>query len=97
MILCPTRRDRPSPPEEATLTLIPIASFLAGALLSLLLPTLLLIALTVWYMLFLRRAPDPALNPARTDAEIAPAAADLPDEAGVVDGTAGGGHPAPQA
>jgi hypothetical protein len=38
--------------------LVPIASFLAGALLSLLLPVLLLIALTVWYAMFLRRVPE---------------------------------------
>jgi hypothetical protein len=38
--------------------LIPIADFLAGSLLSLLLPVLLLIALVVWYMMFLRRVPD---------------------------------------
>jgi hypothetical protein len=37
---------------------MPIASFLAGALLSLLLPALLLIALTVWYTMFLRRVPE---------------------------------------
>jgi hypothetical protein len=42
------------------LTIVPIAAFLAGSLLSLLLPTLLLIALVVWYYRFLRRAPDPA-------------------------------------
>jgi len=35
------------------------ASFLAGSLLTLLLPTFLLIALVVWYMLFLRRVPEP--------------------------------------
>lgn len=40
------------------MTLVPIASFLAGSLLSLLLPTLLLIALVVWYLGFLRRVPD---------------------------------------
>jgi hypothetical protein len=38
--------------------LIPIASFLAGSLLSLLLPVLLLIALSVWYVAFIRRVPD---------------------------------------
>jgi hypothetical protein len=37
---------------------MPIASFLAGSLLSLLLPALLLIALTVWYLMFLRRVPE---------------------------------------
>jgi hypothetical protein len=37
-----------------------IASFLAGSLLSLLIPILLLIALVVWYLMFLRRVPEPA-------------------------------------
>jgi hypothetical protein len=40
--------------------MIPIATFTAGALLSLLLPVLLLIALVVWYLLFLRRVPEPS-------------------------------------
>ncbi|HUE27979.1 MAG TPA: hypothetical protein VMP89_14485 [Solirubrobacteraceae bacterium] len=39
---------------------IPIASFLAGSLLSLLLPVILLIALVVWYVRFLGRASEPA-------------------------------------
>ena len=38
--------------------MIPIASFLAGSLLSLLLPALLLIALVVWYLKFVRRVPE---------------------------------------
>ena len=38
--------------------MVPIAAFLAGALLSLLLPVLLLIALAVWYLMFLRRVPE---------------------------------------
>ncbi len=38
--------------------LLPIAAFLAGALLTLLLPVALLIALTVWYMMFVRRVPE---------------------------------------
>ena len=42
------------------MTLMPIASFLAGSLLSLLLPVLLLVALVVWYLMFIRRVPDPA-------------------------------------
>jgi hypothetical protein len=45
---------------------VPIASFLAGSVLSLLLPTLLLIALVVWYLSFFRRVPDtpePAPSP----------------------------------
>jgi K+ transporter len=37
---------------------LPEATFLEGALLSLLLPTLLLIALTVWYVMFVRRVPE---------------------------------------
>jgi hypothetical protein len=42
------------------LPLVPIAAFLAGALLSLLLPALMLTALVVWYAVFIRRAPGPA-------------------------------------
>jgi hypothetical protein len=38
-------------------TLIP-ATFLAGSLLTLLLPVGLLIALTVWYVMFVRRVPE---------------------------------------
>jgi hypothetical protein len=38
--------------------MVPIAAFLAGSLLSLLLPTLLLIALVVWYWMFIRRVPE---------------------------------------
>jgi hypothetical protein len=41
------------------LPLVPIATFLAGSLLSLLLPVLLLIALVVWYWVFIRRVPEP--------------------------------------
>ena len=36
---------------------MPIASFLAGSLLTLLLPTLMLTALVVWYIRFVRRVP----------------------------------------
>ena len=50
---------------------VAIAAFLAGALLSLLLPTLLLTALAVWYTWFVRRAPGP---PDRADAPAASAA-----------------------
>jgi hypothetical protein len=39
-------------------TFIPFADFLAGALLSLLLPVTLLIALVVWYVMFIRRVPE---------------------------------------
>jgi len=38
---------------------VPLATFLAGSLLSLLLPVLLLIALVVWYVRFIGRAPGP--------------------------------------
>ena len=42
------------------MTVIPIAAFLAGALLTLLLPIGLLISLAVWYLRFvLRRVPGP--------------------------------------
>ena len=49
--------------------LVPIAVFLAGALLSLLLPTLLLIALVVWYWKFSTRVPATSV----TDIPPAPA------------------------
>jgi hypothetical protein len=39
---------------------IPTATFLAGALLSLLLPVGLLIALATWYVMFIRRLPETA-------------------------------------
>ena len=38
--------------------LVPIATFLAGSLLTLLLPILLLIALVAWYWWFSARVPD---------------------------------------
>jgi hypothetical protein len=37
---------------------VPIAAFLTGALLSLLLPACMLVALVVWYVHFVRRVPD---------------------------------------
>ncbi len=40
--------------------MVPIAAFLAGALLTLLLPVLLLIALVVWYWKFSARVPETA-------------------------------------
>jgi hypothetical protein len=40
------------------LLLVPIAAFLAGSLLTLLLPVALLIALVVWYWLFSVRVPN---------------------------------------
>jgi len=45
--------------------LVPIAAFLAGALLTLLLPVSLLIALVVWYWIFSVRAPSTADEPTR--------------------------------
>jgi hypothetical protein len=42
------------------LTVLPIADFLAGALLTLLLPVALLIALVVWYWMVTARVPDTA-------------------------------------
>ncbi len=42
------------------MTLMPIASFLAGSLLTILLPISLLIGLVVWYTRFLRRASEAA-------------------------------------
>lgn len=57
--------------------LIPIATFTAGALLSLLLPVSLLIALTVWYWKFSEGVP------ATTEADLpaAPAAGGQPAQA----------------
>ena len=43
--------------------LLPIATFLAGSLLSLLLPIALLIALVLWYWKFSARVPDTADGP----------------------------------
>ncbi len=40
--------------------MIPIAAFLAGSLLTLLLPTGMLIALAIWYTVTVRRAPEAA-------------------------------------
>jgi hypothetical protein len=37
---------------------VPIAAFLAGALMTLLMPVALLIALSVWYWVFSARVPD---------------------------------------
>jgi hypothetical protein len=51
------------------------ASFLAGSLLSLLLPTLLLIALVVWYLGFFRRVPDTPEPPDSGSRAAAPEAA----------------------
>ncbi len=50
------------------MTLIPIAAFLAGSLLTLLIPALLLISLVVWYIKFASHLP----------ASEAPSVADVP-------------------
>ncbi len=73
--------------------LVPIATFLAGSLLTILLPLALLIALAVWYWQFSVRVPDTAggSEPSTTaSAKPEPAAAnpgpsvpeDLPPEPG---------------
>jgi hypothetical protein len=61
-------------------------NFMAGSLLSLLLPVCLLIAIAVWYVLYARRAPDahpssPTLPPSDVVAAAAEAD-DLPQPAG---------------
>jgi hypothetical protein len=55
--------------------LVPIAAFLAGALLTLLLPVALLIALVVWYWMFSTRVPETAdrIEPGREPAAANPA------------------------
>jgi hypothetical protein len=55
---------------------LPIAAFLAGALLSLLLPALLLIALVVWYWMFFARVPGPSEPSEPASGDGAPPAAD---------------------
>lgn len=52
--------------------MLPIADFLAGALLTLLLPVALLIALVAWYWIVMARVPDAADGP---DTSATPAAA----------------------
>jgi hypothetical protein len=54
------------------LSVLPIADFLAGALLTLLLPVALLIALVVWYWMFSARVPETADG---ADTSTTPAAA----------------------
>ena len=51
---------------------LPIADFLAGALLTLLLPVTLLIALVAWYWIFSARVPETGDGP---DTSATPAAA----------------------
>ena len=57
--------------------LVPIAAFLTGALLSLLIPTVLLISLVVWYWKFSVRVPDTKV------ADVPPAPADPPAAPGM--------------
>lgn len=54
------------------MTMLPIADFLAGALLTLLLPVVLLIALVAWYWMVSVRTPD---TPDRRESSASPAAA----------------------
>jgi hypothetical protein len=54
--------------------LIPIAGFLAGSLLTLLLPIGLLISLTVWYVKFVRRVPGPEATSGTEGPDTAPGA-----------------------
>jgi hypothetical protein len=68
---------------------IPIASFLAGALLTILLPLGVLIALSIWYAVFLYRAPDPGLRPA-PDTATGSAPVPPPDASGSEGASSGG-------
>ena len=67
--------------------LVPFATFMAGALLTLLLPVLLLIALVVWYWWFSARVPETDGSRRQAEpAEANPGAAiteNLPPEPGV--------------
>jgi hypothetical protein len=55
---------------------LPIAAFLAGALLSLLLPALLLIALVLWYWIVVARVPGPSDSADAGSRETPPPPAD---------------------
>jgi hypothetical protein len=59
-------------------TPLPIASYLAGSLLTILVPLGVLIAISVWYVLFVRRMPDPGLTGSSTEA-VPEAAVGLPE------------------
>jgi hypothetical protein len=52
-----------------------IADFLAGSILTLILPVALLIALVWWYLLFLRRVPEPTVEKGAAAASPGPGAA----------------------
>ena len=56
------------------------ATFLAGSLLSLLLPIILLLALTGWYVWFVRRVPDSTSEPQSVSAEAVAASPTEPAE-----------------
>jgi hypothetical protein len=56
------------------LPFVPIATFLAGSLLTLLLPVALLIALVVWYWRFSVRVPETAARPGPATTAAAPRA-----------------------
>lgn len=69
---------------------VPIAAFLAGALMTLLLPVALLIALAVWYWVFSVRVPDtadgsepPATAPLDANPGSAAVVENLPPDPGV--------------
>jgi hypothetical protein len=69
---------------------ISFASFLAGSLLSLLMPVLLLIGLVVWYVVAIRRVPGGGTSE-RSDRNPAAGVAD--PSVGVADGPAGAADP----
>jgi hypothetical protein len=68
---------------------IPIASFLAGSLLSILLPLAVLMALLVWYFRVFRRALDPGLARPAADAGGAGEPAAPPEGTGMGGGASG--------
>jgi hypothetical protein len=77
------------------------SSFLAGSLLSLLLPTIMLTALIVWYVKFIREVPDTteeelaSASAGNPGAAAAPASASNPGPAGGPGGAAPSGGAAP--
>lgn len=72
------------------MTPLPIASFLAGSLLTILVPLGVLIAISVWYVRLVRRVPDPGLS---SNADAVPeAAVALPDPPARSEGAGEGGQ-----
>ena len=64
------------------MTPIPMASFLAGSLLTLLMPVALLSALSIWYFAFMRREdPSDTAELGRSGAEASGVGASASDEA----------------